>query len=98
MSQISKCPRVTVVLSYFEASGEVSKLSFKSLLFDSSRRSYCKTKLQTKSLSVDKLVKKKYNFLNHSELAFCALRNKRFDEVVFNNIQRRAAPLGELLA
>ena len=41
MSQISKCPRVTVVLSYWEASGEVSKLSYKSLLFDSSRRSYC---------------------------------------------------------
>ena len=41
MFQISKCPRVTVVLSYFEASGEVSKLSYKSLLFDSSRRSYC---------------------------------------------------------
>ena len=41
MFQISKCPRVTVVLSYWEASGEVSKLSYKSLLFDSSRRSYC---------------------------------------------------------
>ena len=41
MFQISKCPRVTVVLSYFEASGEVSKLSYKSLLFDSSRQSYC---------------------------------------------------------
>ena len=41
MSQISKCLRVTVVLSYWEASGEVSELSYKSLLFDSSKRSYC---------------------------------------------------------
>ena len=42
MSQISKCLRVTVVLSYWEASGEVSELSYKNLLFDSSRRSYCR--------------------------------------------------------
>ena len=35
MSQISKCPKVTVVLTYWEASGEVSELSY-NLLFDSS--------------------------------------------------------------
>ena len=38
MSQISKCPKVTHVLTYWEASGEVSELSYKSLLFDSSKR------------------------------------------------------------
>ena len=41
MSHISKCPRVTVILSYREASEEVSKLKYKSLLFNTSRRSYC---------------------------------------------------------
>ena len=41
MSQISKCPKVTVILSYWEASGEVSKLRYKSLLYFSSKRSYC---------------------------------------------------------
>ena len=49
MSQISKCLRVTVVLSYWEASGEVSKLSYKSLLFDSSRRSYCIIIIETRT-------------------------------------------------
>ena len=48
MSYISKCPRVTVVLSYWEASGEVSKLSYKSLLFDSSKRSYCRDSVDVK--------------------------------------------------
>ena len=38
MSQISKCPRVTVVLIYWEASGEVSKLRYKSLLYFSSKQ------------------------------------------------------------
>ena len=41
MSQIPKCYKVTVVLSYWEALGEVSQLSYKSLLFISSKRSYC---------------------------------------------------------
>ena len=41
MSQISKCPKVTVILSYWEASGEVSKLRYESLLYSSSKRSYC---------------------------------------------------------
>ena len=41
MSQISKCPKVTVVLTYLEASGEVSELRYKSLLYFSSKRSYC---------------------------------------------------------
>ena len=41
MSQISKCPRVTVILSYWEASGEVSKLRYKSLLYCASVGSYC---------------------------------------------------------
>ena len=30
-----------VILSYWEASGEVSKLRYKSLLYFSSKRSYC---------------------------------------------------------
>ena len=41
MSQISKCPKVTVILSYWEASGEVSKLRYKSLLYCASVGSYC---------------------------------------------------------
>ena len=43
MSHISKCPKVTDVLSYWEASGEVSELSYKSLLYFSSNGSYCMT-------------------------------------------------------
>ena len=43
MSQISKCPRVTVILSYWEASREVPKLRYNSLLYFSSKRSYCTT-------------------------------------------------------
>ena len=43
MSQISKCPKVADVLSYWEASGEVSELSYKSLLYFSSNGSYCST-------------------------------------------------------
>ena len=42
MSQISKCPKVTVVLTYWEASGDVSELRYKSLLYCSSKRSYCR--------------------------------------------------------
>ena len=42
MSQISKCPKVTVVLSYLEALGDVSELRYESLLYSSSKRSYCK--------------------------------------------------------
>ena len=41
MSQISKCPKVTVILSYWEALGGVSKLRYKSLLYSSSNGSYC---------------------------------------------------------
>ena len=41
MSQISKCPNVTVVLTYWEASGEVSEPSYKSLLYSISVGSYC---------------------------------------------------------
>ena len=41
MSQISKCPKVTVVLTYWEASVEVSELSYKSLLYSTSVGSYC---------------------------------------------------------
>ena len=44
MSQISKCPKVTVVLTYWEASGDVSELRYKSLLSFSSKRSYCTRK------------------------------------------------------
>ena len=40
MSQISKCPKVTVVLTW-EASGEVSELSYKSLLYSTSVGPYC---------------------------------------------------------
>ena len=42
MSQIVKCPKVTVILSYWEASGEVSKLRYKCLLYFSSNGSYCR--------------------------------------------------------
>ena len=33
MSQISKCPKVMLVLTYWEASGDVSELRYKSLLY-----------------------------------------------------------------
>ena len=39
--EISKCPIYTQLLAHWEASGEVSVLSYKSFLFDSSKRSYC---------------------------------------------------------
>ena len=41
MSQISKCPKLRVVLGYWEALGEVSELRYKNLLYSSSKRSYC---------------------------------------------------------
>ena len=41
MSQITKCYKVTVVLTYWEASGEVSEQSYNSLLIISFKRSYC---------------------------------------------------------
>ena len=41
MSQISKCPKLRVVLGYWEALGEVSELRYKNLLYSSSQRSYC---------------------------------------------------------
>ena len=41
MSHISKCPKVTDVLSYWEASGEVSEQSYKSFLYFSFIGSYC---------------------------------------------------------
>ena len=41
MSQISKCPKLRVVLGYWEALGEVSELRYKNLLYISSKRSYC---------------------------------------------------------
>ena len=44
MSQISKCPKITVVLSYWEALREVSELSYKSLLYSTSVGSYCSIK------------------------------------------------------
>ena len=47
MSQISKCPKITVVLSYWEALGEVSELSYKSLLYSTSVGSYCSNYLNS---------------------------------------------------
>ena len=41
MSQISKCPKLRVVLGYWEALGEVSELRYNNLLYSSSKRSYC---------------------------------------------------------
>ena len=41
MSHITKCPIVVVVLTYWEASGEVSEPSYKSLLYCTSVGSYC---------------------------------------------------------
>ena len=55
MSQITKCYKVTVVLTYWEASGEVSELSYKSLLFISSKRSYCRMEIQKYDGPTDRL-------------------------------------------
>ena len=41
MSQISKCPKIRAVLSYWEALGEVSEMRYNNLLYSSSKRSYC---------------------------------------------------------
>ena len=41
MGQMSKCPNITIVLIYWELSGEVSELRYKSLLYFSSTWSYC---------------------------------------------------------
>ena len=41
MSQISKCPKLRVVLGYWEALGEVSEMRYIKLLYSSSKRSYC---------------------------------------------------------
>ena len=41
MSQISKCPNMRAVLTYWEALRDVSELSYKSLLYFSSNGSYC---------------------------------------------------------
>ena len=41
MLQISKCPNMRVVLTYWEALRDVSELSYKSLLYFSSNGSYC---------------------------------------------------------
>ena len=49
MSQISKCPKVSVVLTYWEASGDVSDLRYKSLL-------YCSSKDHTVALVLPALV------------------------------------------
>ena len=49
MSQITKCYKVTVVLTYWEASVEVLELSYTSLLFISSKWSYCTWLLITSS-------------------------------------------------
>ena len=43
MSQISKCPKLRVVLGYWEALGEVSEMRYNNLLYSSSKRSYCST-------------------------------------------------------
>ena len=43
MSQISKCPNMRVVLTYWEALRDVSGLSYKSLLYFRSNGSYCRT-------------------------------------------------------
>ena len=54
MSQISKCPKVTHVLTYWEASGEVSELSYKSLLYFSSNGSYCKNQFAEKVVQTNR--------------------------------------------
>ena len=41
MSQISKCPKLRVVLGYWEALGEVSEMRYNNLLYSTSKRSYC---------------------------------------------------------
>ena len=64
MSQISKCPKITVVLSYWEALGEVSELSYKSLLYSTSVGSYCnETNLQKKRIGNDTSLEFSRNFI-----------------------------------
>ena len=53
MSQISKCPKVTVVLAYWEALVEVSELSYKSLLYSTSVGSYCSSEVRRDEMSED---------------------------------------------
>ena len=48
MSQISKCPNMRVLLTYWEAPGEVSELSYKSLLYSTSVGSYCTSSISQK--------------------------------------------------
>ena len=43
MPEISKCPKHMQLLVHWEALGEVSVLSWKNLLFNSSTGSYCRT-------------------------------------------------------
>ena len=38
MSQISKCPKLRVVLGYWEALGEVSEMRYNNLLYSSSAK------------------------------------------------------------
>ena len=52
MSQISIFPKVMAILSYWEASGEVSKLKYTSLLYFSSKRSYCSTNDEEVTLNI----------------------------------------------
>ena len=52
MSQISKCPNVTVILTWWEALVEVSELSYKSLLYSTSIGSYCSSQFQISTFTV----------------------------------------------
>ena len=64
MSQITKCYKVTIVLTYWEASGEVSELSYKSLLFITSKRSYCSI-----SQNLKKIYSHRYNTITDGGVA-----------------------------
>ena len=77
MSQISKCPKVVDVLSYWEASGEVSEPNYKSLLYFSFNGSYCTNCRYFLNIKTEK-ISDRGNILHHERrLLGCDLRATR---------------------
>ena len=74
MSQKTKCYKDTVVLTQWGALGEVSELSYKSLLIISSKRSYCRgpkgLQLEVRARRAPRLLVIQY--FNVMKVAFCA--------------------------
>ena len=83
MSQISKCPNITVILTYWEPLGEVSELRYKSLLYSSSKRSYCSDHLKGIPLK--------------SEITFCVKQECTEKAVVFSVTTNLADPVITIL-